>query len=90
MTEQVAPHDLESEESGEDERLGIDVATVPELDDDELSRVLEALLLVVDTPISVAGLAAVTDQPEHRIAAALAVLAAEPGMAGILRPEDWA
>ena len=32
--------------------LGIDVATA-ELDDDELTPVLEALLLVVDTPVSV-------------------------------------
>ena len=44
--------------------------------DDELDRVLEALLLVVDTPISVAGLAGVTEVPEHRIAARLVELAA--------------
>ena len=38
--------------------LGIDVATA-ELDDDELTRVLEALLLVVDTPVSAQTLATV-------------------------------
>ena len=44
--------------------LGIDVATA-ELDDDELTRVLEALLLVVDTPVSVQTLATVTEQPVY-------------------------
>lgn len=77
MTEQVAPQEPDVDELTDEERLGIDVATVPELDDDELARVLEALLLVVDTPISVAGLAAVTDQPEHRIAEALTAMAAD-------------
>lgn len=46
--------------------LGIDVATA-DLDDDELTRVLEALLLVVDTPVSVQTLATVTEQPVYRI-----------------------
>jgi segregation and condensation protein B len=34
-----------------------------ELDPDELGSVLEALLLVVDTPVTVEALAAATDQP---------------------------
>ncbi len=57
--------------------LGVDVATAPELDDDELGRVLEALLLVVDTPIAVEALAAATEQPVYRIAAKLRLMADE-------------
>jgi segregation and condensation protein B len=57
--------------------LGVDVATAPELDDDELGRVLEALLLVVDTPIAVEALAATTEQPVYRIAAKLRLMADE-------------
>jgi segregation and condensation protein B len=57
--------------------LNIDVATEPELDDDELGRVLEALLLVVDTPISIDALAAATGQPVYRIAAKLPLMAAD-------------
>jgi len=47
--------------------LGIDVATA-EMDDDELEAVLEALLLVVDTPATVEQLAAATEQPASRVA----------------------
>lgn len=56
--------------------LGIDVAHA-ELDDDELTRVLEALLLVVDTPVSAQTLASVTEQPLDRISTKLETLAAE-------------
>ena len=52
--------------------LGIDVATAPELEDSELGAVLEALLLVVDTPVTVEALAAATEQPAYRVAAKLA------------------
>jgi segregation and condensation protein B len=58
-----------------DPNLGIDVATAPELEDDELGAVLEALLLVVDTPVTVEALAAATDQPAYRVAAKLRVMA---------------
>ena len=44
---------------------------VPELDGAELISVLEALLLVVDTPIATDALAAATDQPASRVAEAL-------------------
>lgn len=57
--------------------LGVDVATSPELDDTELGAVLEALLLVVDTPVTVDQLASATDQPAYRIAAKLALMASE-------------
>lgn len=46
------------------------------LDADELSRVLEALLLVVDSPVSVELLASTTQQPAERISEALQQVAA--------------
>ena len=58
-----------------DPDLGIDVATAPELDDAELGAVLEALLLVVDTPVTVEALAAATEQPAYRVAAKLHLMA---------------
>lgn len=61
--------------------LGLDVPTLeldsPELDDDELGRVLEALLLVVDTPVTLEQLSSATDQSVERIAATLTQMAAE-------------
>ncbi|MBB2992813.1 segregation and condensation protein B [Mycolicibacterium iranicum] len=48
----------------------------PELDDSELDSVLEALLLVVDTPVTVDTLASATQQSASRIADRLHVLAA--------------
>jgi segregation and condensation protein B len=57
--------------------FGLDVPEAPELDDDELGRVLEALLLVVDSPVSVEALAAAIEQPVYRIAAKLRVMADE-------------
>ena len=59
------------------ENLGIDVATAPELEDAELGAVLEALLLVVDTPVTVEALAAATEQPAYRVAAKLRLMADE-------------
>jgi segregation and condensation protein B len=58
-----------------DADLGIDVATAPELDDAELGSVLEALLLVVDTPVTVEALAAATEQPAYRVRAKLQLMA---------------
>src|ERR1700759_2238861 len=57
--------------------LGIDVATAPELEDSELGAVLEALLLVVATPVTVDQLAAATEQPVYRVAAKLQLMAEE-------------
>jgi segregation and condensation protein B len=58
--------------------LGLDVdPSPPELDDTELGAVLEAMLLVVDTPVSVETLASATEQPAYRIAAKLRVMADE-------------
>ena len=44
---------------------------------DELDRVLEALLLVIDTPVSVETLASATQQPPDRIGEALHRIAAD-------------
>lgn len=45
----------------------VEVVYVDDVDDDELARILEAMLLVVDTPVSAETLGAVTEQPVHRI-----------------------
>ncbi|WP_235435943.1 SMC-Scp complex subunit ScpB [Mycobacterium sp. EPa45] len=47
------------------------------MDDDELTGVLEALLLVVDTPVNTETLASVTEQPVSRVTAKLESMAAE-------------
>jgi segregation and condensation protein B len=58
--------------------LGLEIPHDPaELDDAELGRVLEALLLVVDTPVTEEALAAATEQPVYRVAAKLRGLAGE-------------
>ncbi len=54
-----------------------DPAEPAELDPEELASVLEALLLVVDTPVTVEALAAATEQPVYRVAAKLQVMADE-------------
>jgi len=46
-------------------------------DDAELNSAIEALLLVVDTPVTTDALAAATDQPASRVAEALDLLADE-------------
>lgn len=53
----------------------LDAEPSPELDEAELDAVLEALLLVVDTPASVDSLAIATGQPADRVADRLHVLA---------------
>ena len=54
-----------------------DIAEVAPLDPEELGSVLEALLLVVDTPVTVEALASAIEQPVYRVAAKLEVLAEE-------------
>jgi len=64
--------------TGVDLDAGIpDIAEAAPMDADELGSVLEALLLVVDSPVTVEALAAVTQQPAHRIAARLQQMSAE-------------
>ena len=57
--------------------LGLELEPQTQLDDAELTAVLEALLLVVDTPVPVATLATVTQQTTDRVAAALGRMATE-------------
>ena len=79
MTEDIADHPQAPEiaEHFSDEDLGIDVAEPPELDDAELGATLEALLLVVDTPVPVDALAVAIEQPAYRVAAKLRLMADE-------------
>ncbi len=73
MTDEVPDIDPGSDVVDVDADTGADST----LDDDELTRVLEALLLVVDTPVTAETLASVTEQPPDRIAAVLETMAAE-------------
>lgn len=69
MTEHMPEHDPS---------YGIpDIAEPAELDADELKRVLEALLLVIGTPVTADALAAATEQPVYRVAAKLQLMADE-------------
>ncbi|CFB13365.1 SMC-Scp complex subunit ScpB [Mycobacterium tuberculosis] len=69
MTEHMPEHDPS---------YGIpDIAEPAELDADELKRVLEALLLVIDAPVTADALAAATEQPVYRVAAKLQLMADE-------------
>jgi segregation and condensation protein B len=79
MTEDIAdrPQAPEIAEQFSDEDLGIDVAEPPEVDDAELGATLEALLLVVDTPVPVDALAVAVEQPAYRVAAKLRLMADE-------------
>jgi segregation and condensation protein B len=56
--------------------LGIEL-DAPDLGDNELGQILEALLLVVDTPVPAEALATATEQPVYRITAKLRLMADE-------------
>ncbi|HEV7421563.1 MAG TPA: SMC-Scp complex subunit ScpB [Mycobacterium sp.] len=64
-------------ENLDDGDLGIDVAEPLELEDAELGAALEALLLVVDTPVPADALAVALEQPAYRVAAKLQLMADE-------------
>lgn len=64
-----------TDETPPTEALESDEAAV--LDDAELARALEALLLIVDTPVSAEALASATGQPIHQVAEMLTRIAAE-------------
>ena len=69
MTEDLPDVDLD---------VGIsDIAEAAPMDADELGSVLEALLLVVDTPVTVEALATATQQPVYRVAAKVQQIADE-------------
>jgi len=67
----------ESRDPDPDPDLGIEIAAFPELDADELGSVLEALLLVVDTPVTAEALAAATEQPVYRVVTKLQMMSDE-------------
>ena len=71
MTDNVTDTELDAADIGElDPVDGTDAESENEsLDDAELRSVLEALLLVVDTPASLDALASATGEPTDRIAA---------------------
>jgi segregation and condensation protein B len=78
MTENISTEadERSREEQVTDERSREEQVTdEPELDDTELDSVLEALLLVVDTPVSVDALAVATNQTPARVVDRLRVLA---------------
>lgn len=72
MSEELSDVDLDSDLAGIP-----DIAEAAPMDAEELGSVLEALLLVVDTPVGVETLGAVTGQPVYRIAARLQQMAEE-------------
>ncbi|MGE0216847.1 SMC-Scp complex subunit ScpB [Mycolicibacterium sp.] len=75
MTDEFSepPADLDADDATDEALFG----GAPEFDDAELTAVLEALLLVVDTPVSVESLASVTEQSAERIAERLHAMADE-------------
>jgi segregation and condensation protein B len=64
-------------EETQDLDLGLELEPQTQFDDAELTAVLEALLLVVDTPVPVATLATATQQTTDRVSAALERMAGE-------------
>lgn len=66
-----------TDENVTDESVTDESAAIVDLDEDELARVLEALLLVVDSPVNAETLASATEQPVYRVTAALHRMAAE-------------
>jgi segregation and condensation protein B len=57
--------------------IAVDVAEAPELGDAELGATLEALLLVVDSPVPADALAVAIEQPAYRVATKLQLMAQE-------------
>ena len=78
LTDDPAVDDPAGDDPAVDDLAGDDPTTndlagddLEELDEADLTRVLEALLLVVDTPVPVETLASATEQPVYRISDAL-------------------
>ncbi len=76
MIDDIATDETVEPEAPESEALALEDGA-PELDHGELMRVLEALLLVVDTPVNAETLASVTEQPIQRITETLEAMAAD-------------
>ena len=72
------PDEVMTDDPMTDDPMTDEVSTeLEELDDADLTRVLEALLLVIDTPVNSETLAAATEQPVYRINDALHRMAEE-------------
>ena len=75
MTDEIVTDEMVGD--GDAERAVPPSGAADDLDDGELARALEALLLVVDSPVSPESLASATEQPVHRVAETLQRMAAE-------------
>lgn len=75
MSLDADPEDQSGEDSAPPE-VSEETVFVDDVDDDELISVLEALLLVVDSPVSAETLGSVTEQPVHRVTELLERMAA--------------
>ena len=69
MTEEQTDEPVEAQDGGVAEQSEYVLDDI--LGEDELARILEALLLVVDTPVSAEALASSTEQPVHYVTATL-------------------
>lgn len=77
MTEDYAAESREVESDGIDPSADAEYVLDDILDEDELARVLESLLLVVDSPVSAEALGSATEQPAHYVSETLRRMAAE-------------
>ena len=77
MTVEAGQEQAGDQAGGNTEDSEVETAYVDDVDDDELARVLEALLLVVDTPVTAEALGSATEQPVHRITEILQGMAAD-------------
>ena len=69
--------DTVTDDTVTDDTVTDEIADIGDLDEAELARVLEALLLVVDSPVNAETLASATEQPVYRVTAALHRMAEE-------------
>lgn len=68
MTEEQTGEPVEAQEVREADAAEESAYVLDDiLDEDELARILEALLLVVDTPVSAEALGSATEQPVHYV-----------------------
>jgi segregation and condensation protein B len=77
MTVEAGQEQAEDQAGENAEDSEVETVHVDDVDDDELARVLEALLLVVDTPVTAEALGSATEQPVHRITEILQGMAAD-------------
>ena len=78
-TDDIATDDIATDSTDVDDTVTDDVDGVDgaDVDDTELAHILEALLLVVDAPVSAEALASAIEQPVHRVTETLHRIAGE-------------